>query len=112
MSLYVSILSSSGTSNHLKTEENMSFTLPCTCQIGQRHQDFSTVKLTAYFNSYEVFNPKVFQEHPRDGSSFEEEGDVRADLGMEGGEVQVGGLRVEGSGVPELPCKHNPLLYS
>ena len=112
MTLYVSILYSSGTSNRLNTEENMSFPLPCTCQIGQTHQDFLAVKLTAYFNPYEVFNPKVFQEYPRDGSSFEEEGDVCADLGVEGGEVQVGGLRVEGSGVPELPCKHNPLLYS
>lgn len=90
----------------------MSFPLPCTCQIGQIHQVFLAVKLTAYFNSYEVFNPKVFQEYPGGSGSFEEEGDVRADLGMEGGEVQVGGLCVEGSGVPELPCKHNPLLYS
>lgn len=92
--------------------ENMSFPVLCDCQIGQIHQDFWAVKLTAYFNSYEVFNPKVFQEHPGHGGSFEEEGDVRTDLSVECGEVQVGGLRVEGSSIPELPCKHNPLLYS
>lgn len=90
----------------------MSFPLPCTRYSGQTPQDFPPVKLTAYFNSYEVLNPKVFQEHPGDGGGFEEEGDVCADLRMEGGEVQVGSLRVEGSSVPELPCKHNPLLYS
>lgn len=70
------------------------------------------VKLTAYFNSYEVLNPQVFQEYPRGSRGFEEEGDVCADLSMEGGEVQVGSLSVEGSCIPELPCKHNPLLYS
>lgn len=92
--------------------ENMSFPVLSICQIGPNHQDFWAVKLTAYFNSYEVFNAKVFQEDPRQGGCFEEEGDVCADLGVERGEVQVGGLRVEGSSIPELPCKHNPLLYS
>lgn len=90
----------------------MSFPVLCICQIGQNHQDFWAVKLTAYFNSYEVFDAKVFQEYPGQGGRFEEEGDVGADLGVERGEVQVGGLRVEGSSIPELPCKHNPLLYS
>lgn len=92
--------------------ENTSFPVLCISQTGQKHQEFWAVKLTAYFNPYEVFNPKVFQEHPRYGSGFEEERDVHADLGVERGEVQVGGLRVEGSSIPELPCKHNPLLYS
>lgn len=61
--------------------------------------------LTVYFNSNEVFNPKVFQEDASYSRGFEEEGNVCTELGMERGEEQVGGLRVEGCSVPELPCK-------
>lgn len=107
MSRYVSPPPAS--SNCPEAEEKMSFSVPYSCRLGQTNCNFSMVKLTSYFNSYEVFHPKVFQEYSRERRSFEEEGDVCADLSVEGGEVQVGSLCVEGSGVPELPCKHNPL---
>lgn len=66
---------------------------------------------TFEFDAYEVCVAQVLQEDPVAGGGLEVEGDVGTRLPSEGGEVQVGGRRVEGSSVPIVTCqvhfKHN-----
>lgn len=57
--------------------------------------------LTAQFNPYEIFNAQVLQEHTGGGGGFKEEGNVGAQLSVEGGEVEVRRLLVEKSSVPQ-----------
>ena len=58
--------------------------------------------LTAQLDADEVFDAQVFQEHPRGGRGFEQEGDVGAQLAVERGEVEVRRLLVEKRRVPEV----------
>ena len=62
----------------------------------------STLLLTAQLDADEVLDSQVFQEDSRGGRGFEEEGDVCAQLPVEGGEVQVRRLLVEKRGVPKV----------
>ncbi|CAG5896353.1 unnamed protein product [Menidia menidia] len=43
---------------------------------------------TSQLDADEVLDSQVFQEHPRGGGGLKQEGDVRAQLAVEGGEVQ------------------------
>ena len=67
-------------------------------------------KLTAEFDADEVLDAQVLQEDPRGGRGFEQEGDVRVQLAVERGEVQVGRLPIEKRSVPEVPCQTNNSL--
>lgn len=58
--------------------------------------------LTAQFDPDEVFDSQVFQEHPRGGRGLKQEGDIGAQLSVEGGEVEVRRLLVEKRSVPEV----------
>lgn len=61
------------------------------------------LRLTAQFDPDEVFDAQVLQEDPGGGRGFEQEGDVCAQLSVEGGEVEVRRLLVEERRVPEVP---------
>ena len=61
--------------------------------------------LTAELHSDEVLEAQVLQEDPRGGAGLEVEGDVGAQLCLEGGEVEVRGLLVERGGVPRWLCR-------
>lgn len=58
--------------------------------------------LTAQLDPDEVFDAQVFQEHAGRGRGFKQEGDVRAQLSVEGGKVEVRRLLVEKRSVPEV----------
>ena len=58
------------------------------------------VNLTAELNADEVLDPQVLQEDSGGSGGLEQEGDFGAQLGVKGGEVEVGSLRVEGRCVP------------
>lgn len=60
------------------------------------------LRLTAQFDPDEVFDAQVLQEDPGGGRGFEQEGDVCAQLSVEGGEVEVRRLLVEERRVPEV----------
>lgn len=61
--------------------------------------------LTGELQPDEVLEAQVFQEDPRRSAALEVEGDVGGQLGLQGGEVEVGGLLVERRRVPHGPCK-------
>ena len=65
----------------------------------------SVIALTAELHSDEVLEAQVLQEDPRGGAGLEVEGDVGAQLCLEGGEVEVRGLLVERGGVPRRLCQ-------
>ena len=58
--------------------------------------------LTAQFDPDEVFDAQVLQEHTGGGGGFKQEGDIRAQLSVEGREVEVRRLLVEKCSVPEV----------
>lgn len=58
--------------------------------------------LTAQFDPDEVFDAEVFQENTRGSRGFKQEGDLCAQLSMEGGKVEVRRLLVEKRSVPEI----------
>ncbi len=58
--------------------------------------------LTAQFDPDEVFDAQVFQEDTRRGCGFKQEGDICAQLSVEGGKVEVRRLLVEKRSVPEV----------
>lgn len=62
----------------------------------------SKLLLTAQFDPDEVLDSQVFQEHARGGRGLKQEGDVGAQLSVEGGEVEVRRLLVEKRRVPEV----------
>lgn len=63
--------------------------------------DIIELSLTAEFDPDEVLDAQIFQEDPRGGLCFKQEGDVCTQLSMEGGEVKVRCLVKERS-VPEV----------
>ena len=72
-------------------------------------------KLTAELNPYEVLESQVFQEDSRGSTSLEVEGDVNAQCGLQGGEVQVRGLLVEGRRIPQrsyMKIEENTSIFS
>lgn len=61
--------------------------------------------LTSELQPDEILEAQVFQEDPRRSAALEVEGDVGGQLGLQGGEVEVGGLLVERCRVPHGPCR-------
>lgn len=75
-------------------------------------QNITELSLTAEFNPDEVLDAQIFQEDPRGGRRFKQEGDVCIQLSMEGGEVKVRCLRVKKRSVPEVLWETNKGLTS
>lgn len=65
-------------------------------------QNIVEFSLTAEFDPDEVLDAQIFQEDPRGGWCFKQEGDVCIQLSMEGGKVQVRCLLVKKRSVPEV----------
>lgn len=61
--------------------------------------------LTAKLHSDEVLEALVLQEHSRRSAGLEVKGDVRRQLCLQGGEVQVRRLLVERGCVPDRPWR-------
>lgn len=60
----------------------------------------SVFRLTAQLNSDEVGRTQILQKNPRRRAGLEVEGDVEAQLRLEGGKMEVGRFLVEGRRVP------------
>ena len=74
--------------------------LSCTFVHAARLLLRSECLLTAELHSDEVLEAQVLQEHSWRSTSLEVEGDVRGELCLQGGEVEVGRLLVERRCVP------------
>lgn len=76
--------------------------LSCRCRDVGAHA--ARVGLTAELQPYEVLEAQVLQEDSRRSAGLEEEGDIGGELRLQRGEVEIGGLLVEGGCVPNRLC--------
>lgn len=76
-----------------------------------RCRNHSDVSLTPEFNADEVLDTQIFQEDPRGGWSFKQEGDVSAQLPVEGGKVKIRRLLFKKRCVPEVFCDTNEVCF-
>lgn len=75
--------------------------------LGWLNSHSHSLRLTFELQPDEVAVAQVLQEDAVGRAGLKVEGDVGAGLGLEGGEVQVGGRRGEGRSVPVVTCGEN-----